>query len=243
MSESSVEGFPEVPSSRELRNVARRGVCGGHGRASNTTGAADERALVARTLTGDPSAFGELVDRHHASFLRLARAWSRDRAAAEAIVATSWAAILDGLATFRFDRTLRTWMMGIVARRATGCSEQVAASRRSAREADVEHDSGEERFDPDGRWTDPPEPWDERSLTGDDAMAAVEEAISALPSAERAVLTLRDVEGLEAADTCAILDFSMTRQRLLLRRGRGRVRRALDRHLRGRAHHRGASAG
>ena len=75
----------------------------------------------------------------------------------------------------------------------------------------------------------------------DEVTAAVAAAIASLPFAERAVLTLRDVEGLGAEDTCAVLDLCMSRQRLLLHRGRERVWRALDQHLRERSHRRTAA--
>jgi RNA polymerase sigma-70 factor, ECF subfamily len=47
------------------------------------------------------------------------------------------------------------------------------------------------------------------------------------------VITLRDVEGWSAQEVCNILDLSETNQRVLLHRGRTRVRQALDDHLTG----------
>ncbi len=199
----------------------------------------DDRALVARTLAGDQAAFGELLDRHHASFLRLACAWGHDAAAAQEIVSSSWSAILDGLGRFQFNCSLRTWMMRIVAGCAVRRNEDVPAPRRSARVDEV----GTEHFDPTDGWTVPPARWDEQSLMNDEVTAAVAAAIASLPFAERAVLTLRDVEGLGAEDTCAVLDLSTTRQCLLLHRGRERVWRALDQHLRERSHHPTLSTG
>jgi RNA polymerase sigma-70 factor (ECF subfamily) len=53
----------------------------------------------------------------------------------------------------------------------------------------------------------------------------------ALPPNQRAVVTLRDVEALEAAEVCNVLDVSETNQRVLLHRGRAKVRAALERHI------------
>ena len=44
--------------------------------------------------------------------------------------------------------------------------------------------------------------------------------------------TLRDTEDVSAHDVCNILDLSETNQRVLLHRGRARIRRALDRYVR-----------
>jgi RNA polymerase sigma-70 factor (ECF subfamily) len=57
------------------------------------------------------------------------------------------------------------------------------------------------------------------------------EAIEALPSAQREVLVLRDIEGLPAAEVCNILALTDTHQRVLLHRARSRVRHALERYL------------
>ncbi len=237
MSESSIESFSQDPSSRAFGTAARRSGRSGDREPSRVAGTVEERALVAQVLAGDPAAFGALVDRHHASFMRITCAWGHDAAAAQEIVSASWSAILDGLGRFQFNCSLRTWMMRIVAGCAARRNEDVPAPGRGARE----EAEGTERFDATGGWTDPPARWNELSLMNDEVTAAVAAAIASLPFAERAVLTLRDVEGLGAEDTCAVLDLSMSSQLLLLHRGRQRVRRALDQRLRERSHHLGTA--
>jgi RNA polymerase sigma-70 factor, ECF subfamily len=214
MSELAIERFP------------------GGRRSGRAASGDDERALVARTLEGDAAAFAELVERHHASLLRLARAWGHDEAAVEAIVRGSWLAILDGLASFRFDSALRTWMMRIVAFRAMAQRDDRSSCRRDARAEDAGDDHPPERFDAGGRWIDPPLAWDERALAEADVTAAVEEAVSHLPPLERAVFTLRDVDGLGPEDTSAILGLGARRQLTLLPRARRRLRWALDQAIR-----------
>jgi RNA polymerase sigma-70 factor (ECF subfamily) len=62
-------------------------------------------------------------------------------------------------------------------------------------------------------------------------MTEVERAIDGLPPAQRAVLIMRDVEGMTAAEACQFLGLTEGNQRVLLHRGRSRVRAHLERHL------------
>jgi RNA polymerase sigma-70 factor (ECF subfamily) len=49
-----------------------------------------------------------------------------------------------------------------------------------------------------------------------------------MPPRQRAVVTLRDVDGLGSEEVCAVLSLSQANQRVLLHRGRSQLRRALE---------------
>jgi RNA polymerase sigma-70 factor, ECF subfamily len=92
------------------------------------------------------------------------------------------------------------------------------------------------RFQPEGsryagHWLQAPEPWAEERLAAAQAGALVRQEIECLPTTQRAVITLRDVEGLESADVCAVLGITGGNQRVLLHRARSRVRAAVERLL------------
>jgi RNA polymerase sigma-70 factor (ECF subfamily) len=57
------------------------------------------------------------------------------------------------------------------------------------------------------------------------------EAIEALPPAQRAVVSLRDIEGWSSEEVRNALDLSETNQRVLLHRARSKVRAALESYL------------
>jgi len=200
----------------------------------------DERALIDRVLGGDRQAFASLVDRYHGPLLRLAGLFVRNRAAAEEVVQDTWIGVLEGLEGFEGRSSLKTWIFRILANRARTRAERDARSVPFSALAGAE---GEEpavepqRFDQKGHWTDAPGEWDEESpeklaLRGE-TMAVLETAMAALPAGQRAVLTLRDVEGMEADDICNVHGITLTNQRVLLHRARSKVRRALERHMRG----------
>ena len=61
-----------------------------------------------------------------------------------------------------------------------------------------------------GHWQDLPAPWPspEREALSAEIRRLVADAVDRLPARQRAVITLRDIEGHTAGETCALLDIS-----------------------------------
>jgi RNA polymerase sigma-70 factor (ECF subfamily) len=180
--------------------------------------AADD-ALLLRLRAGDRGAFAALVRRHGGALLRFARVFVKSPALAEDLVQETWLAALEGLEGFQGKSSLRTWLFRILA------------------PPDEGEEPNADRFDQDGTWNASPETWSEenpeRMALGVETRAAIEAAIAELPEAQRAVITLRDIEGLDTDEICNLLAITVTNQRVLLHRARARVRQALERHLGG----------
>jgi RNA polymerase sigma-70 factor (ECF subfamily) len=68
----------------------------------------------------------------------------------------------------------------------------------------------------------------EKRLLSQEAHELIQQTIKTLPDQQRAVITLRDIEGWSAAEVCNSLGISETNQRVLLHRARARVRRVLE---------------
>jgi len=201
---------------------------------------ADEQELVRLLRCGDRAAFGALVQRHGGGMLRLARSLVRSAAVAEEVVQDAWLAALDAVAGFEGRSSLRTWLFRIVVNKARSRAEREGRSVPFSALGPAEGDDpavGADRFAADGHWREPVGVWrvedPERLALGAETQAAIQAAIGLLPEGQRAVLTLRDVEGLEAEEICRLLDITLTNQRVLLHRARARVRAALAEHLEG----------
>src|SRR5205823_5245838 len=82
-----------------------------------------------------------------------------------------------------------------------------------------------------GHWASKPEPWPEERLLAAETRELVDRAIEQLPPAQRAVISLRDVEGWSSEETRNALGVSETNQRVLLHRARSKVRQALEDYL------------
>lgn len=189
---------------------------------------------LARLRAGDEMAFAALVDELHGPLLALAGTFTSSPALAEDIVQETWIGVIRGLSRFEGRSALRTWIYGILVRRA-----RTMAAREARRKTGEAGSSGPE-WRPGagtrGLWEERPVSWaldDPAAIhEGEEALRVVARALDALPETQRRVVRLRDVEGLPAQDVCNILRLSETNQRVLLHRGRAAVRRALDRYLR-----------
>lgn len=197
----------------------------------------DETEVIRRLRSGDEAAFAGLVGAHHTALVRFAMLFVADRSIAEEIVQDAWMAVVTGVEAFEGRAAIKSWIFSIVANKAKtrGVREKrtVAFSDLTVGGDDAAVDP--ERFGSNGGWLTPPGRWDgdtpERNLLRAETLAVARQAMAALPANQRAVVTLRDVEGLDAAEVCNVLELSETNQRVLLHRGRAKVRAALERHL------------
>jgi RNA polymerase sigma-70 factor (ECF subfamily) len=193
---------------------------------------AEETSLVAALRQGDETAFATLVDRYHAALLRLATAYVSDRAVAEEVVQETWLALVRGIDRFEERCTLKTWLYRVLvyqARHRIKHEERIVTF--SAVESSRFLPAGDEWA---GHWSDGLASWDdlpEEQMLSKEAMAHIESLIADLPPRQRAVIVLRDVEGLEAAEVCDVLGLTDSTQRVLLHRARSRVRRGVERYL------------
>src|SRR3954452_19350066 len=152
--------------------------------------------------------------------VRLARMHVPSAAVAEEVVQETWLGVLQGIDRFEGRSALKTWVYRILLNRAMtrGVRESrsipsaaLASQELSADEAAVDPD----RFARDGAWASPPRRWEEspeQKIRSDETMAVAREAIERLPPMQRLVITMRDLEGFPADETCNALDISETKQ-------------------------------
>jgi RNA polymerase sigma-70 factor (ECF subfamily) len=167
--------------------------------------------------------------------LRLALVYAHERAVAEEVVQETWIGVLSGIDRFEGRSSLRTWVFSILVNQAKMRAER---ERRSlpfsalGAKASLDPDEFLPARDPwAGHWAAAPKALPEEELLAAEMRDRLAAAIRRLPASQRAVLTLRDVEGWSAEEVCSVLHLSEGNQRVLLHRGRCALRRALDRYL------------
>ena len=214
------------------------------GRARGPALATEEQDLLHALRRRDEAAFASLVDAYGSWMLRTARSFVGSRTVAEEVVQETWLSALRALDRFEGRSSLRTWLFTILVngarRHAVRESRSISLSDLARRETAAEESELADRlFDGShrrwpGAWTTVVAAWDrlpEQRLLAGEIRDVIETAVDALPSVQRIVFSLRDLEGWSAEEVCNALSISDSNQRVLLHRGRLKVRGSLERYL------------
>jgi RNA polymerase sigma-70 factor (ECF subfamily) len=182
-----------------------------------------------------------LIDTYSPPLKRLALAFVAGDAAADDVVQDTWIAVLTGINRFEGRSSLKTWIFKILSNRA---KTRGARERRTVPFSEIEPDDevdwaavNSERFLPPDHptyprhWATPPQSWSaivEQSIVRREVMEVLRRGFESLPRSQRVVVMLRDVHGWPAHEVCAELELSEANQRVLLHRGRSRLRSILE---------------
>jgi RNA polymerase sigma-70 factor (ECF subfamily) len=192
----------------------------------------EDEVLLDRILKGDRDAFTELVRRYQTSLVRLARYYVKSESSAEDVAQDTWIAVMRGLEKFEGRSSFKTWLFRIAANRArkTGTREFRVLN------VDPVDPVSSARFNEAGMWREAPVPFTELindKLANAEVLEACRNAIRELPEPQQSVVTLRDVEGLSTREVSELLELSEANVRVLVHRGRAKIRESLEGSLKG----------
>jgi RNA polymerase sigma-70 factor (ECF subfamily) len=162
---------------------------------------------------------------YQARLLRLAATVVTSRSLAEEVVQDTWLAVVRGVDRFEGRSSFKTWLFHVLLNRAR------TAAGREHRTAALPDGHLDDRFDGSGAWASPPVPWSDQvedRVVADRLARRVREILPTLPDVQRQVVVLRDIEGMASADVCELLGVTDGHQRVLLHRGRARIREQLE---------------
>ena len=193
---------------------------GGHLRGHALEPAAEEgtERLIAAARNGDREALDALLRRLEPRVFRFGMKMCRDPEDARDVSQETLFAAARTLGGFRGDASLSTWLYAIAR------SFCIKARRRSAFAPELvslESAAPEARAAADGA------PGPDRALAEREGRAALADAIASLAPAYRAVLLLRDVEGLPATAVADATGLSVAAVKSRLHRARAAVRERL----------------
>jgi RNA polymerase sigma-70 factor, ECF subfamily len=174
-------------------------------RAERVTARVDDRILLEAAQDGDLDAFAALVRRHHAAVYRVALRMLGSDADAQDAAQETFVRAWRSLGRFRGESAMNTWLYRIVTRR---CLDLIAARRPTEELGDAELSAP----------GDPAERSEQR-----ERFQAVLRAVSRLPGDQRAVLVLREFEGLAYEQVAEALDITVPAVKGRLHRARRSV--------------------
>ena len=210
---------------------------------AETVAAGDETSeahrLQASLARGDAEVFRQMFQRYHSSMSRVAAAYiGGNKAVVEEVVQDTWMAAFQRIAAFQHRSSFRTWLFSILINRAKTTGEREKRIKpfsslgmdgiEGEAAADVLNQqrqgdqSGFAHSREGGR--DP-----EAALLHQELGLTLMKALAKLPQNLQALITLRDIEGVNAKEACVMLDISAENQRVLLFRARHRLREMLSR--------------
>src|SRR5688572_227522 len=175
-----------------------------------------DEEVVRRVRGGDTAFFEVLMRRHNQRLYRAVRAVLRDEAEAEDVMQQAYLSAFAHLDQFAGAARFSTWLLRI------GVNEALARLRQRRRHLEpIEARLDQDESDPFPREADMPTPEDRAA--GRELGQLLEQIIDGLPGGYREVFVLRLVEGLDTAETGAVLELGEATVKQRLHRARQMV--------------------
>ena len=182
-----------------------------------------DRDLVTRARTGDREAFRELVERYQRKIAALALGMLRNREDAMDVVQETFTKAYQNLERFKGDAAFYTWIYRIAVNLCVDHQRRDSKQPLTPLDVDDRHE-GPPLALPDG--PRPDEPFER--ARGAEIAGSVRAAINELTPDHRAVILLREVEGLSYEEISQVLDCPkgtvMSRLHYARRQLQGRLR-------------------
>jgi RNA polymerase sigma-70 factor (ECF subfamily) len=187
--------------------------------------AEEDRALIARAQAGDTAAFRRLVERHQRRAFAIALALVRDENDARELVQDAFLRVFKGLHSFQGGSSFFTWLYRIITNLSIDLIRKPGRQTSDLDDArlDVEESPEvEQPFLSRVEGADPIELVRRREIG-----SRLQTALDALPSYHRAVIVMREVEGLSYEEMAQAMGVSKGTIMSRLFHARQKLQRAL----------------
>ncbi|MGB4828989.1 MAG: RNA polymerase sigma factor [Paracoccaceae bacterium] len=181
-----------------------------------------EADLIARAVAGDSAAFEVLMRRYNQLLFRTARSILCSDAEAEDAAQEGWLHAWRGLARFRAESRLSTWLVRIVSNEALGRLRRTSAQIIPLEVAMLSPDPKTQ-----AALTEAPSRGPEQELLRAEMRRMMEAHIDLLPEVYRPVFMLRAVEEMSVEEVSAALDIPQATVRSRFFRARSLLREGL----------------
>lgn len=179
--------------------------------------------LLDRLRRRDAEALAEVVNDQARALFRTALALGFPKQEAEDLVQDVFVTFIERLDSFEGRSLLRTWLFGILHRKA---QERRRASILNDHMESID-EVFESRFDGNGNWARPPADL-ERLFLSKELGTLIRGCMEGLKPNQREAFVLREIEGFETEEICKILGVTVTHFGVLIHRARIRLRECLE---------------
>jgi RNA polymerase sigma-70 factor (ECF subfamily) len=187
--------------------------------------AEEDRVLIERARAGDMSAFRRLVERHQRRAFAVAFALVRDENDAREIVQEAFLRAFKSLPTFQGGSSFFTWLYRIVTNLSIDLIRTWGRHPGDLEERSLDIDEGADVDPPCVGRPDGADPVD--VVRRGEIAARLQTALDALPSYHRAVIVMREVDGLSYEEMAQIMGVSKGTIMSRLFHARQKLQRAL----------------
>jgi RNA polymerase sigma-70 factor (ECF subfamily) len=163
-----------------------------------------DEELVARIRDGESSAFRTLVERHYQKVFGLALSMVRNRDDALDLTQETFLHVHRSIGGFRYSAKFSTWLYRIVTNL---CIDHFRRASRSPQT--VELTPADEKDSPSRQWADPSAERPDDAVHRSEMRRALERAFAQLSPPHRAVMVLRELEGLSYEEIAVVLGCSI----------------------------------
>lgn len=192
--------------------------------------ATDDLTLVKRARSGDQCALKLLIERYQRKVYSVALGMVKDREEAMDVSQEAFVKVYRYLDHFKGDSSFYTWLYRITVNICIDVLRRRAASRGEHVEFDenIQHDSAEANIGALGSrlGTNP-----QKTLLRKELAAKIEEALQEVPEKHRAILLLRELEGMSYEDLARTLQIPKGTVMSRLFHARAKMQTILNKYL------------
>jgi RNA polymerase sigma-70 factor, ECF subfamily len=187
--------------------------------------AEEDRALIARAQAGDREAFRRLVERHQRRAFAIALSLVRDENDARELVQDAFLRVFKNLGGFQGGSSFFTWLYRIITNLSIDLIRKPGRQTVDLEEARLDMDDGADFDLPLLSRLDGADPAD--VVRRREIAARLQTALDALPSYHRAVIVMREIDGLSYEEIAQAMGVSKGTIMSRLFHARQKLQRAL----------------
>ena len=190
----------------------------------------DDHTLVQRARSGDERAFRLLVERYQKKVYAVALGMVKDREEAMDVVQEAFVKVHRSLDTFKADATFYTWLYRITVNVCIDVIRRRGAMRTDSVEFDerIGHDLAEANL---GAISSQLGSNPEKSVLQRELGEKIQEALEQIPEKHRAILLLRELDGLSYEELAQVLEIPKGTVMSRLFHARAKVQKLLSESL------------